>query len=205
MYQTSNILQIAGKIDKVSAQASGVLSYAELSSIIASGSTVQNSRIISRLIRENVLTKIQRGFYTTKEFDIQLLASRIEPDCYISMDTVLADTAIIGTVPKRIISAVRIDKRKGRISTPLGDIVFHSVKRSLYFGIETKRNGVKKAVPEKAYLDLLYFYQKGARFVIDPLKEIDLSKLDKTLIKKFLVKYENPKFVKFVKGQIYGK
>jgi hypothetical protein len=53
---------------------------------------------------------------------------------------------------------------------------------------------------EKAFIDLLYFYVKGARFLIDPLKDVNIEKLDRKKLLAYLKKYKNPKFVKFVKG-----
>lgn len=194
------LLEIANKINSISPDMGGVFSYADLSSIIASGSVLQNSRMIARLTKEGVLTKIQRGVYVTVGYDMWFLASRIDPKSYISMDTVLAKEAIIATVPKGQVSAVRINKRCRRIATPEGDIVFHSLNRKLDFGITTQASGVNVATPERAYLDLLYFHQKGSRFVIDPYAEVNLSKLNTRLILKHLSWYKNPKFITFVKG-----
>jgi len=205
MNMASKLLSIAKKVEKLSPGVGGIFSYADLSNIIATGSVVGNSRIISKLVGESILTKIQRGLYTAPEFDLWLLASRIEPDCYISMDTVLAEQAIIGTVPRRVVSAVIVDKRKRRVATPRGEIVFHSIKKDLFFGVSTKSSGVVVATPEKAYVDLLYFYQKGTRFAIDPLREVNISKLDWDIIRKYLAAYKNPKFIKFVEGLLRDK
>ena len=45
-------------------------------------------------------------------------------------------------------------------------------------GFSTLKNGVRVADNEKAYLDLLYFYMKGARYVFDPLHEVRVNKLN---------------------------
>ena len=203
MKKGRNIVDIINDINKLDQEMGGVFSYSDLSSIVSSGSTVQNSRIISRLVRDGLLTKIQRGLYTVSEFDLWLLASRIEPDCYISMDTLLAKEAIITTIPKRVVSAVCLNKRKKRITTSKGDILYHSLNEDLFFGIIALKNGVKVATPEKAYLDLLYYYQKGTRYAIDPLTEVNISKLNKSLLMKYIKSYKNPKFVNFVKGLLY--
>jgi len=205
MKKSRNIVDIINDINRLAQKMGGIFSYSDLSNVVASGSAVQNSRIISRLVRDGLLTKIQRGFYVVQEFDLWLLASRIEPNCYISMDTLLAREAIVTTIPKRVVSTVRINKRKKRIETPLGDIVYHSIHRNLYFGITTLKNGVHVARPEKAYLDLIYYYQKGTRYAVDPLTEVNLSKLSRELLMKYLKIYKNPKFVNFVKGLFYEK
>ena len=55
------------------------------------------------------------------------------------------------------------------------------------------------ATKEKAFLDTLYFYQKGTRFYFDIYSDIDISQLDRSIIFKYLKSYKNPKFIKFVK------
>lgn len=200
MKRSCTLLGIANKINMMSAEVGGVFSYADLSSIIAGGSVLQNSRVIAKLTTEGVLTRIQRGTYVALNYDMWLLVCRLDPKSYISMDTVLAREAIIATVPKGRVSAVRINKRSKRIATPEGELVFHSMGQKLDFGITTQANGVNVAIPERAYLDLLYFYQKGSRFVIDPRTEVNLSNLNMPLIIEHLSWYKNPKFISFVKG-----
>jgi hypothetical protein len=56
------------------------------------------------------------------------------------------------------------------------------------------------ADPEKAFIDLLYFYVKGARYLIDPMSDVIVDKLNKKRLFAYLKRYKNPKFVKFVKG-----
>ena len=193
------------KISRFADAAGGVFSYAELSNIVASGSPVTNSRVIKRLVKEGVLIKIQRGIYVTKSFELTVLSSRIVPASYISMDRALAFHGLIGTVPAGAVSAVCAGIRPKRIKTPKGDIIYCSISRELFFGFERQRNGVAIANPEKAFLDTLYFYTKGKRFVIDPLKEINIDKLNKKVLETYLKRYKNPKFINFVKRIVYEK
>lgn len=199
-----SLIQLYEIIDNFSKITGGVFSYAELSNIIGSQSPLQNSRTISRLTREGVLSKICRGFYVAKNFDLWMLTARLEPKATISMDSLLAREGLIGTVPKNV-SATVSGKRKRRILTNSGDILIHSIRKELDFGVVTLKNGIQVATPEKAYLDLLYFYQKGTRFVINPLQEVDILKLNRKWILKHLANYKNPKFVQFVKGLLYDR
>jgi hypothetical protein len=75
----------------------------------------------------------------------------------------------------------------------------------MYFGFERVAFGIQLADPEKAFLDLLYFHAKGARFVIDPLKEVALDKLDMRRVERYLRRYRNPRFIAFVKGLLREK
>lgn len=204
MKEKRKLIQLYEIVDKLRKNTGGIFSYAELSNIIASRSPLQNSRTLARLTREGVLSKICRGFYVTKNFDLWMLTARLEPKATISMDSILAKEGLIGTVPKNV-SAVVSGKRKRCIVTNSGDILIHSISKELDFGITALNNGIRVATPEKAYLDLLYFYQKGTRFVIDPLQEVDTLKLNRKLIAKYLANYKNPKFVQFVKGLLYDR
>lgn len=194
------MMKIAEAIQSMSPELGGTFSYSDLSNIIAGKSAVKNSRTIRRLINAKILIKVQRGIYTVEKFDLEILATRIENASYISMDSLLARAGIIATLPARKLTCVYTKARNRRVSTGAGDIVFHSISKNLFFGFERLQNGVQIASPEKAWLDMLYFYMKGQRFVIDPLKEANLAKLDKKKIMEYLKKYKNAKFVKFVEG-----
>ena len=67
------------------------------------------------------------------------------------------------------------------------------------FGIEFE-SGVRRANAEKAYLDTLYFYQKGHRFSFDVFGDIDIRGLDRRRMSTYLKHYHNPKFVRFVEN-----
>jgi hypothetical protein len=93
--------------------------------------------------------------------------------------------------------------RSQTLETPFGILRFFSIKKDLVFGTKRLANGVNVADSEKAYLDLLYYYAKGARFVFDPLQEVAIDKFDRKKLNAYLKKYSNPKFVQFVKGTLH--
>ena len=188
------------RINRLGPLSGGIFSYADLFSLIGASSPLQNKRVIKRLIKEKIIFKIKRGFYTTKNPDLWILACRMKKEAVISMDSVLAKNGLIGTIPEQSVSAVIPGGRREIIETPFGSIRYFSIKKELLFGFLPFPQGIRAADNEKAYLDLLYFYTKGARFVIDPLQEVNLRKLDRQKIKLYLKRYKNPKFVRFVKG-----
>lgn len=188
------------RIGRFAAQQGGVFSYADLFNLLAAGSELQNKRIVQRLLREGVLRKVQRGFYTTGAVDLWALASRLKSGAYISMDSVLAKNGLVGTVAEGSISAVRPGGVGGQVETATGLLRYFGIQRDLAFGFSTRPDGVAVADSEKAFLDLLYYYQKGARFVFDPRSEVRVGKLDPKRLKKYLKSYRNPKFLKFVEG-----
>jgi hypothetical protein len=200
MKQGPTIADVIERIRGLSASMGGVFSYGDLFNAIASGSAIKNKRMIKRLTREGVLFKVQRGYYVTKKPDLPSLACRLKPSVYVSMDSALAMNGIIGTVPEGTVSAVGPEIRKRTVEIPWGTIRFFSIKKYLIFGVSSLPNGVRIADNEKAYLDMLYFHAKGARFAIDPIHEVNVRKLNHKKLKKYLSFYRNPKFVRFVKG-----
>jgi hypothetical protein len=190
------------RVQKLAPAMAGVFSYGDLFNLIGAESPLRNQRTIRKLIREGMLFKIRRGIYTTQSPDLWVLGSRIKPNAYVSLESVLAANLLIGTVPRRSVSMVSTSPGRLTLETPVGTLRFFSVKKNLLFGFNRRVDGVRVADSEKAYIDLLYFYAKGARFVIDPLREVDIAKLDRARIRKYLRKYRNPRFVAFVERSL---
>ena len=72
------------------------------------------------------------------------------------------------------------------------------IVKSLFFGFRGDR-GINRATPEKAFLDTLYFYLHGRCYSFDIYQDIDITRLDRRLIEQWLIKYDNLRFVSFVK------
>ncbi len=194
--------QLIERLQKLGPLLGGVFSFGDLCNLIGAGSEVKNAKVIDRLIRQGLLQRIFRGFYVTKNFDLWVLGARIKKNAYVSMDSVMAKNGLVGTIPERSVSLV-YPGRKTVIETTQGfSIRFFSIQPDLLFGFSNLENGVKVADNEKAYLDLMYFYMKGARYVFDPLSEVNLQKLNRKKLMSYLKRYKNPKFIKFVKGLI---
>ncbi len=204
MKSSPQIYDLLKKIEAYAADLGGVFSAADLANLIGARSKLAAARIINRCVKGGFLTRVQRGIYVTSAFDLQRLAMRLAPDCYISMDSALARHGLIGTVPERSVSAIHVGRRR-RISTDQGMLFIYSIAPEMYFGFESAEFGVRMADPEKAFIDLLYFYTKAARFVIDPLSEVAVDKLDKRKVERYLRRYNNPRFIAFVKGLLHEK
>lgn len=194
-------LPIVDRIRGFSPELGGVFSFADLWNLSGLGSSDRTAKVVNRLVREGVLFKIRRGIYATKDADLWVLACRLKERACISMDSVLAKDGLIGTAPARSVSVVYPGK-PSVLQTPIGRVRFFKIKKDLLFGAVQEDNGVLRADNEKAFLDLLYFHTKGATFVVDPLKDVDLWKLDVEKIRDYLRHYKNPKFRKFVEGTI---
>ena len=80
--------------------------------------------------------------------------------------TVLARTAIIGSIPARRVQAVKMGRPR-TYRCELGTIEHLSITPRLYFGFGSIA-GDLVASPEKAFLDVCYFTYRGRRFSFDP-------------------------------------
>lgn len=202
--KNSPFLEVVKNIQRLAPDQRGVFTFSDLWNVIGLGSSDRTAKVVTRLIREKILFKIRRNLYTTDSPDLWVLASHLKQNAYISMDSVLARNGLIGTVPARSVCLAYPGPPES-VETPFGLLRFFKIKKDLIFGIHWEKFGIPIADSEKAYLDTLYYYVKGARFVIDPLQDIDTWKLDLKRLRRYLRAYKNKKFVSFVEGLIHEK
>lgn len=195
--------KITQKIISLKEDVSGVFTTSDLHHLVGSLSPLNNQRAIDRIVKNGLLNRAKRGLYVFQDFDAALLSSRLIPQSYVSMDTVLIRNGLVGTLNPSRISCVTSRPRSKTYAVGSVDIAYHSVARKLFFGFETGERGVRWADNEKAYLDLLYFHLRGAKFPFDPKNEVRTDKLDLKRVRHYLKKYGNPKFKTFVEGLIH--
>lgn len=182
----------------------GVFSTADLFHLVGGGTRLINMRRIRKLVKTGVISHVQRGFYVTKDFNPWVLASRLIPQGYISLDSILSERQIVGASLGHQVSVVA--PVRARVLAVAGTTIrIYSIKQELMFGRFRNEAGVAVAEPEKAFLDLLYYHSHGHHFAFDPLSEIRLNKLNHAKVQRYLAKYRNPKFVKFVTGVLRAK
>ena len=200
MNSMNTILKITQRLQELSSQQGGVFSAADLKNLIDPINKASLYRILEQMLDAGVIRVFCRGFYVTKDFDIQVLSQRICADSYISFGTVLAKNLLIGSVPKYRLLAVK--KGKTRVYENSNYRIEQlRIKPELFTGYENI-NGVNIATPEKAFLDTLYYYQKGMKFSFDIYSDIDYDGLDRKKLIEYLKLYKNKKYVKFVNGVI---
>ncbi|MEM6733662.1 MAG: hypothetical protein AAF658_19030 [Myxococcota bacterium] len=176
----------------------GVFSRSDLETLLADPHPSALGRRLKTLISHGTLIRALRGWYVTADFDPKTLSRRLAPDSYLSMETVLGERGVIGPRPELKISAVKVGpSRQYRVGTRL--IEHLGIQESLFFGW-SEREGVREASKEKALLDALYFYLHGRALSFDPFADVFLAGLDVPLAESMLERYENPKFVQFVRG-----
>ena len=178
----------AKKIMTWSDNLEGVFTMPDLKVLFGERSEAALYKILTGLIEEKILVKVKRGLYATPDTSLAFISTRINPCSYISTGTVLAREMIIGSVPERKIQAIKIGTPR-IYDFEMGIIEHLTISPRLFFGFD-ELNGIKYANPEKAFLDVCYFYYKGKRFSFDPDSDINSDALNSELIMKYLPKYD---------------
>ena len=198
----NRLLEISKLIQKYSTTQGGVFSLGDLKNLIGSRNKSSFYRILGKLSEAGILKCFCRGFYVTEKYDIRILSQRICGDSYISFGTVLAENLIIGSIPTYRLLAIKLGLSKVYQNEEYRIEQF-GIKPNLFMGYKNV-NSVNIATPEKAFLDTLYYYQKGMKFSFNIYLDIEYDALDKELIQKYLINYKNKKYVTFVNGVING-
>lgn len=194
------LLEKVKLIEKWSKTMDGVLTTGDLKRLFNEDNDLKLFRRIRTLESNNILRKFIRGYYITNEFSLEALSARIYPDSCITCTTVLAKALAIGSVPARTVYAVKAGRNRS-FTTPFGNIYYWGIAPHLLFGCYHDK-GVQYASPEKALLDMLYFYQKGRKFSIDIYSDVNISMLNTGKVRQFLRNYRNPRFISFVEGYL---
>ena len=189
-------------IEKYAPAMGGVLTTGDLRTLFGSNNSVLLHRRIAKMLKYRELRIFRRGVYVTNNYEPERLISRIYPDAYISLHTVLAQSLVVGPIPAKTAYAVRTGPAHTYKGPDLSIVVLR-ITKSMDFGTVIK-NGIRYATPEKALLDTLYYYQKGRKPPFNIYQDFNLSRLNKKFLFDYLKQYKNPKFVQFVKGVLNG-
>ena len=181
-------LSLLNSIRTLAQDLDGVFSITDLEVILNEKSGATFYRAINQLVSSAELIKVKRGLYATKSATLATLSNRIYPQSYISTGTVLAKNLLIGSVPARKIQAIKVGAPR-IFRSPLGTIEFLSIAPKLYFGFE-RNNNANWATPEKAFLDVCYYFYKRKKFSFDPFSDIAVEDLKRATINQFLRKYD---------------
>lgn len=138
--------------------------------------------LVNYYVSKGTLRAVRKGIYVKEEFSVEELACRIYTPSYVSMESVLFKAGVIFqfsssvTVVSYLSRVIQVDET---------DFKFHKIKNSIL--MEEKgivRNGYASvAVPERAFLDLLYL---NTEFFFDNLRS-----LNRELISDLLPLYQN--------------
>ena len=188
------------KIKTLSEDLGGVFTYNDLKIIFPTQYNNSFYGIIKNLESLGIIKRFIKGFYVTEDFNLKILSQKICRESYVSFETVLASSGLIGTFSDDFLRAVKIGRSKiYKLETR--SIVHMGISKDMFFGYHAD-NGINYADKEKAFLDTLYFYTSGMTFYFDIYSDITTELLDIDLLNNYLKRYKNPKFIKFVKGYL---
>jgi len=105
--------------------------------------------------------------------------------CYVSFESGLERHGLISQMPLVLTCASTMVS--GSKETPFGEIAFHRLRPSLFFGYAVT-DGVLWAEPEKALLDFIYINLK-TRGGLPPLDELAWEHLDCNRLEKWTQRY----------------
>ena len=137
---------------------------------------------IKRWVAAGILQKVAQGIYLPmgKMVPLEIIAAQLYFPSYLSFESALAQYGILNLIPYSITFATTRKTRKYTLNGR--EIEFRQIAPPLYFGFEMK-NGVFVALPEKAFLDEIYFVVRG-RTSLDP-DEIDLKKMSSKVLRDY--------------------
>lgn len=137
---------------------------------------------LKRWVENGVLERIAPGIYKAMltDLSIEKIASQLYVPNYLSFESALARHGILNLIPHSLTLATT--RKTKRYTLGNQDVEFRQISPMLFFGFEMK-SGINIAVPEKAFLDQVYFFSRG-RASLD-LDEMNLKKLSSRLLKEY--------------------
>lgn len=146
---------------------------------------------INYYVRSKKLRNIRRGIYAKDNYSAEELACKIYTPGYISFEYVLRKSGMIFQYGKSITIASYLS----RILYVNGyELVYRKIKNDILYnstGITMDDNGISIAIPERAFLDILYLNKE---FHFD-----SIHNLDRQLVLSLLSIYKSGKLSKRVK------
>src|SRR3989338_1100940 len=142
--------------------------------------------IIQRLIRGNVLYKIERNKYILKDASVSdfSLACFLYHPSYISFETALNFHGILSQFPYCVTSATTRKTIQKNVESK--QFSYFHIKKDLFWGYD-KKDDFLIASAEKALLDQLYFTTKGLKKT--DLEDYDLSAITVSRLKEYIKEY----------------
>jgi predicted transcriptional regulator of viral defense system len=137
---------------------------------------------LKRWVDGGVLERVSQGIYLPmgENLSSEKIAAQLYLPNYLSFESALARQGILNMIPYTLTFATT-RKTKKFILRRQG-VEFRQVSSGLFFGFEMK-DGIHIAVPEKAFLDQMYFVCRGNSSL--DLDEMNLQNLSAKLIKNY--------------------
>jgi len=129
-----------------------------------------------------IIERVAQGIYIPIGGNISLekVAAQLYLPNYLSFESALARHGILNLIPYTLTFATTRKTRKYNFRKQ--EVEFRQISAELFFGYEMK-DGMNIALPEKAFLDEIYFVARG-KTTLD-FDELDFKKLSIKTLKEF--------------------
>ncbi len=145
-----------------------------------------------------VIERLAQGIYIPIGGNVSLenVAAQLYLPNYLSFESALAKYGILNLIPYTLTFATTRKTRKYTLRKQ--EVEFRQISSELFFGYEMK-DGMNIALPEKAFLDEIYFVARG-KATLD-FDELDLKKMSRKALKDYSKRF--PAYVQnFIKDAI---
>jgi len=174
----------------------------EMSLLFAGKTDPANVRLqLARWVTAGRVIRLRRGLYSiappynkTRPNPF-LVANRLQPASYVSLQTALAFYGLIPDTVNRVTSVTA--GRPEELNTPLGVYEFRHIKTGLLFGyrsMDVSGQQALVALPEKALLDMVYLQSGGeSKDYLAELRLQNLDAIDPVRLEQFTGRFGSPK------------
>ena len=133
-----------------------------------------------------IVERVAQGIYVPMGSNISLenVAAQLYIPNYLSFESALAKYGVLNLIPYTLTFATTRKTRKYALRKQ--EIEFRQISDELFFGFEM-RNGIYIALPEKAFLDEVYFVARG-KATLD-FDEVVIKKLSIKTLKELSRKF----------------
>jgi len=141
---------------------------------------------LKRWESRGIIERVTQGIYVPMGSNIPLekVATQLYLPNYLSFEYALAKTGILNLIPYTLTFATT--RKTRRYTLQKQAVEFRQISTKLFFGYEMK-DGINIALPEKAFLDEIYFVMRG-RASLD-FDEVDIKKLPIKSLKELSRKF----------------
>ncbi len=141
---------------------------------------------LKRWESRGIIERVTQGIYVPMGSNIPLekVATQLYLPNYLSFEYALAKTGILNLIPYTLTFATT--RKTRRYTLRKQAVEFRQISTKLFFGYEMK-DGINIALPEKAFLDEIYFVMRG-RASLD-FDEVDIKKLSIKSLKELSRKF----------------
>jgi predicted transcriptional regulator of viral defense system len=145
---------------------------------------------LKRWVDGGVLERVSQGIYFPmgENLSLEKVAAQLYLPNYLSFESVLSRHGVLNMIPYTLTFATTRKTKKFALRRQGVD--FRQISSNLFFGFEMKE-GIHIAIPEKAFLDQIYFVCRGKASL--DRDEMNLKNLSAGLIKDYAGRF--PEYV----------